>query len=166
MLPVLAWLVLGVVTLAPARSPLLPEYAHVRATNPRVARLIDDAVVRSVTFARLYRRLHESDVILFVELSQELKPKLAGRLVFVSATPLVRYLRADIRADLDRWDLIATIAHEMQHAIEIAEAYEVRDRHGVDLLYRRIGASPGWSHSFDTDEARNVAMQVRAEMLA
>lgn len=165
MLPVLASLVLAVVTLTPARSPLLPEYPHVRASNPRVARLIEDAVGRSATFAGLYRRLHETDVILFVELCADLKPTLAGRLKFVSATPLVRYLQADIRIDLPRHDLVATIAHEMQHALEIAEAWEVRDRHGVDRLYRRIGQSPG-GHSFDTDVARRVAVRVRAEMLA
>jgi hypothetical protein len=164
MLPVLL-LVTSVVTLAPAPSPRTPEYPHVRATEPRLERLIEEAARRSPTFAQLYARLQDTDVILFIQPSRDLKKDLAGRLVFVSATPLVRYLRAEIRADLPRTDMIAIIAHEMQHALEIADATLVRDEGWMALLYRSIGTAER-HHDFETDLAQAVARQVRREMLA
>ena len=38
-----------------------------------------------------------------------------------------RYLRVRIRNDLSRREAIALIGHELQHALEIADAIEVRD---------------------------------------
>ncbi len=163
MLPML--LVSAVVTLGPARSPRLPEYPHVRATDPRIRMLIEDAARRSVTFARLCRALQSSDVILFVEPSRDLRSTLAGRLVFVTATSVARYLRADIRADLPRIDMIPIIAHEMQHALEIAGALLVRDVATMTGLYHRIG-SPESERTFETEQARAIARRVRRELLA
>jgi hypothetical protein len=153
----------AVVTAAPASSPRQPEYPHVRATDPRVAQLIADAVRRSPTFARLHQQLQQTDVILFVETSRSLKPSLHGQLMLVSATPLARYLRAEVRADLPRADLITAIAHEMQHALEIGLSEEVCDASAVGALYRRIGRSPA-AGSYDTDVAYAIASRVRAEV--
>jgi len=164
MLPILL-LVTTVVTLGTAASPRLPEYPHVRATDPRVQSLIEDAARRSVTFAQLYARLQDTDIILFVEPSRELKSNLSARLVFLSATPLARYLRADIRADLPRTDMISMIAHEMQHALEIGQATLVRDERALALLYRHIGFHEH-ERVFDTDSAQDVARKVRRELLA
>lgn len=164
MLPVFALLVSAAVTLTSPPPVDVPEYPHVRAVEPRVAAIIADGIRRSATFARLYRSLQRTDVILFVQTSRDLHRSLAGRLSLLSSTPLARYVRADIRADLARSDMIATIAHEMQHALEIAAAREVRDAQGVDALYRRIGRMG--EHTLETDLAYRVGVQVRAEMLA
>lgn len=164
MLPVLL-LVTAVVTLGPIRTQRIPEYPHVRATEARIQRLIEDAVRRSPTFAQLYARLQETDVILFVETSHDLKSSLTGRLSFVTATPVVRYLRAEVRADLPRTDMISTIAHEMQHALEIAEAGLVRDDSDMAAFYGAIGIREH-EHAFETEVAQAVARRVRKELLA
>jgi hypothetical protein len=164
MLPVLL-LVTTVVTIGTASSPRLPEYPHVRTTDHRIRSLIEEAARRSVTFARLYSRLQETDIILFVEPSSELKKTLCGRLVFITATPLARYVRADIRADLARTEMISTIAHEMQHALEIASAPRVRDQSALAGLYQHIGLGE-YPRMFDTELAQEVARQVRRELLA
>jgi hypothetical protein len=158
-------LVLAVVTLGPAATPKLPEYPHVRAANARIHALIEDATRRSVTFARLYYALQDTDVILFIEPTHELRSPLSGRLVFVTSTPLARYLRADVRADLPRADMVSIIAHEMQHALEIAGASLVRDEGTMAALYHHIGSSHT-NHAFDTEEAQVVARRVRRELLA
>lgn len=164
MLPILL-LVTTVVTLEPTASPRLPEYPHVRTSDARLERLIAEATRRSPTFAALYSRLQDTDVILFVEPSHELRQNLSGRLVFLSATPLVRYLRAEVRSDLPRTDMISTIAHEMQHALEIADATLVRDQGSMALFYGHIGLSER-KHVFETDLAQVVARKVRRELLA
>lgn len=163
MLPIL--LLVTIVTLGTTASSRLPEYPHVRATDARIQRLIEEAARRSATFAELYDRLQQTDIILFVEPSRDLKNSLCGRLVFLKATPLARYLRADVRAELPRTDLIAIIAHEMQHALEIADAAGVRDEAGMALLYRTIGVGER-GHKFETETAQDVARKVRREMLA
>lgn len=163
MLPIL--LLVTIVTLGAGASPRLPEYPHVRTTDPRIQRLIEEAARRSTTFAELYARLQETDVILFVEPSRDLKTSLTGRLVFLKATPLARYLRADVRAELPRTDMIATIAHEMQHALEIARAAGVRDEAALAVLYREIGAAHH-EQTFETESAQDVARKVRRELLA
>lgn len=164
MLPILLF-VTAVVTLEPASSPRLPEYPHVRTTDARLQRLIGEATRHSRTFAELYSRLQETDVVLFIEPTQDLRRDLSGRLVFLSATPLVRYLRAEVRADLPRTDMITTIAHEMQHALEIAEATLVRDPGTMAFLYRQIGVTEE-KQMFETDRAQMVARKVRKELLA
>ncbi len=165
MAPLLA-LVVTVSTAILADRPVLfpspPDYPHVRTTNARVARLIDEAVSRSPTFARLYRALQQTDVILFVETSRALGPSLQGRLMLVRWTPVARYLRAEVRADLARPDLIAAVAHELQHALEIAVSQDVRDDAAVAALYRRIGTASR-EHACDTDAAYAIAVRVRAE---
>jgi hypothetical protein len=164
MLPILL-LVTTVVTLESTTSPRIPEYPHVRTSDPRIERLIAEAARRSPTFAQLYSRLQDSDVILFVEPSRDLRSDLSGRLMFLSATPLVRYLRAEIRADLPRTDMISTIAHEMQHAIEIADSALVRDQGSLAVFYGHIGLTDR-EHVFETDVALAVARKVRRELLA
>lgn len=163
MLPML--LVLAVVTLGPTRSSRLPEYPHVRATDPYITTLIEDAARRSATFARLFNALQDSDVILFVQASYDLRAPLSGRLVFLTSTPLARYLRADVRADLPRHDMVAIIAHEMQHALEVAGASLVRDNGAMAKLYHHIGSSHQ-DRVFETEEAQVVARKVRRELLA
>jgi hypothetical protein len=164
MLPVLL-LVTTVATLGSSPSPRTPEFPHVRATAPRVQKLIVEAARRSATFAELYARLQDTDIIVFVELSDNPGRNLRGRLVFLSATPLARYLRAEIRSDLARTDMISTIAHEMQHALEIAQAPLVRNAAALAVLYREIGLREE-TGCFETTSAQDVARRVRRELLA
>jgi hypothetical protein len=163
MLPLLAYVISAAITFGSAPSLRSPEYPHVRSTDARIAALIQEATRRSPTFARLHASLQRTDVILFVEPSSQLKRGLSGQLVFLKATPLARYLRADIRFDLPRNALIEAIAHELQHALEIAESGDVRDVAGIDRLFRRIGTSAR-AHQYDTDRAYLVAARVRVEI--
>ena len=162
MLPLLAYVISAAITVGGAPSMRTPEYPHVRSTDARFAKVIADATRRSPTFARLHEALQRTDVILFVEPWPTLDRSLRGRLVFLKATPVARYLRADIRADLSRGELIETIAHEMQHALEIALATEVRDTIALGALYRKIGTSTR-QHRYDSDSAYAVGARVRHE---
>lgn len=166
MQPVFAALLAAAVTAAPAPGSIRPpDIPHVRAVDSRVAQFVDDAIARSHTFAYLYRRLQRTDVVLLVSASHNLPKGLDGRLLFLSDAGGVRYLRAEIRASLSRWETQAAIAHEMQHALEIAEASEVRDGHGMGALYKRIGQA-GLDNRYDTAIARAVQERVRRELLA
>ena len=164
--PVFAALLATAVTAAPAPGPTPPpDIPHVRAVDSRVAHFVDDALARSHTFAYLYRRLQRTDVVLFVTASHNLPKGLDGRLLFLSDAGGVRYLRAEIRASLSRWETQAAIAHEMQHALEIANATLVRDERTMAAFYHHIGLTKD-TRVFDTEEAQLVARRVRRELVA
>ena len=71
-----------------------------------------------------------------------------------------------IRADLSRREAIALIGHELQHALEIADATEVRDTTSLVRLYERIGHMSIGEHAYDTEAARDTGRVVRRELAA
>jgi len=75
-----------------------------------------------------------------------------------------RYLRVQIKTFMNRYDVVASLAHEMQHANEIAQHPEVACEASLAALYRRIGDEPEWC-MFETAEAQRAERTVRAEIL-
>jgi hypothetical protein len=55
------------------------------------------------------------------------------------------------------------IAHEVQHALEIADAPDVVDRRSPAVLYRRIGHVSG-VNSFETIDAQAMQRRVCREL--
>jgi hypothetical protein len=137
------------------------EYPHVRMPQPRIAHLVANASLRSPTFASLLRHLQDTDVVVFVATSTALAPRITGRTVLVNATSTVRYLQAEVRADAPEPEILLTIAHELQHAIEIA-ASDVRDERALARLFESIGERHG--RGFESDRAREVGARVRREL--
>ena len=87
-----------------------------------------------------------------------------GRLTMMPLAGDFRYLRVQIRADLSRREAIALIGHELQHALEIADAAEVRDSTGLIRLYERIGHASSGDHAYDTEAAQDTGRIVRREL--
>ena len=75
-----------------------------------------------------------------------------------------RSVRVDIRQSLTPREMLAIIGHELRHALEIADAREVRDDQSMIELYRRIGVSRDARSHFETIAARAAGSQVRAEL--
>jgi hypothetical protein len=107
-------------------------------------------------------RLECTDTIVYVEITAS--PQIPrARTKLVSASSGARFLRIGINAGITNPDLVPLLAHELQHAIEIAERDEVRDEAGVRRLFRQIGRGAG-SDSFETDAALAVEQAVRLEL--
>jgi hypothetical protein len=149
-------------TIAEARRP------HVRTTDQRLLRLVRDGVRTSETFRRLVDRLNRSDVVVYLDCAGGTAAA-DGRLTFVSAVGGYRYVHVRM-ARLPSTDVqIALIGHELQHAVEIADAPDVVDSHSLAREYQRIGflsprITPGVS--FDSDAAVEVGQRVLREMTA
>jgi hypothetical protein len=154
---------------SPSISPahhavLLAPDRRVRAPQPRTHEFIVEGFRRSRTFANLMFALNRTDVIVYVETAFGLGSDTMGRLLMLPLAGNQRYLRIQIRETLSRDDAIAVIAHELRHALEVAEAPEVRDQASLIKLYQRIGyESAGW-HSFDTDAAQTTGRRVKSEL--
>jgi len=139
---------------------------HVRTTDRHVQSLLAQGVRRSTTFADLMRALNESDVIVYIQSVDTLPSTLAGRLMLAADAHGQRYLRIQVRQSLTPNESIALMGHELRHALEVAQASEVRDARGLIALYQRIGdeSLPGM-HAYETDAAQDVGRQVRVELL-
>jgi hypothetical protein len=138
----------------------------VRTTNPRVQHLLEMGLSRSPTFASLLARLNTSDVIVYIEQTDNMPKTFEGRLLLMPLANHQRYLRIQIVRDGTPAELIALIGHELRHAIEVADATEVRDERALERLYQRIGIQGSALHSYDTDAARTTGKRVRKELLA
>jgi hypothetical protein len=137
--------------------------SHVRPASGVAQTLLTEAVSRSAIVNRLLERLESTDTIVYVEVIGTPELPLA-RTKLVAASPNVRFLRISINARVPYWDRVPLLAHELQHAVEIAGATDVKDDEGVRRLYARIGF-PGGTNRFETAEARETEWRVRAEMV-
>lgn len=137
---------------------------RVRAADARIQSLLVEGVRRSPTFTALLTALNRSDVIVYIEKVMTLPKETNGRLTIVPMAGPQRYLRIHIRAELSKNEAIALIAHEMQHALEVAANIEVKDAGGMIRLYERIGHSSGGEHVYDTIAAQDTGRQVRREL--
>jgi hypothetical protein len=159
-------------TLAPSMiaNLLVAPDRHVRTTNARIQSLLEKGLRRSPTLAQLVLALNDTDVIVYLEPVAHLQSGLAGRIFLLPvATGNQRYLRVQLRVSLTAEETIATIGHELQHAVEIAAERDVRDDASLVSLYHRIGVegssdATAATYSFDTEAAQRAGRQVRLEL--
>ena len=153
------------VTPSDADTLLSSPARRVRSTDKQITKMLALGIERSPTFGRLVRALNSTDVIVYVERTRNLPKPLAGRMLLLPMAGHQRYLRIQVRSDLPARELIALIAHELRHALEIADHPAVRDASAMLDLYRRIGhATSSALHTFDTEAAQTAGRQVRQEI--
>lgn len=152
-------------SVSPAHHLLLsaPD-RRVRVTDARLRSLLAEGLNRSRTFEALVTALNRSDVIVYIESVMVLPKGTMGRLAMMPPAGGFRYLRVQIRAELSRREAIALIGHELQHAMEIAMATDVRDASSMIRLYERIGHASAGEHSYDTEAAQDTGRIVRREL--
>jgi hypothetical protein len=96
--------------------------------------------------------------------------RVAGRLLFVSAAGGLRYVVVRLARLQSRAQQIAILAHELQHAVEIADTPAIVDGPSLAREYQRFGRANHWSAgeavSFDTDAAVAMGQKVMAEIVA
>jgi hypothetical protein len=158
MLPVL---LLALVTTTDPPKP--PSTRHLRPRSDIARQIVDDAIRRSPTIARLAGEIEASDLIVFLELSFDLPPSAHGRTTLVATGSTVRYLNVAVSIMLSRDRRIEIIGHELTHALEIAHAPEARDGAGMQALFKRVGWSVGET-SFETEAAISVEPIIRDEL--
>jgi hypothetical protein len=152
------------VTLLLLSEPASDSLSHLRAMSPVVRALIDEATVSSSIVNCLISQLQRSDTIVYVELTGS--PEIPrARTMLAAANGDVRFLRISINVLIPPMDRVPLLAHELQHATEIAGAVEARDNAGIRRLYRRIGLT-GAMERYETAAAGEVERRVRAEQFA
>ena len=138
---------------------------HVRGVSALAQQLLTEGLKRSRTFEAIVEALEATDLIVHVEVNSKLPANVAGRLMFGSAPKNgPRYLRVQIAEFGTRLDQIASIGHELQHALEVSAAPEVRCAKTFRTLYQRIG-EPSLPTAYDTEAAQRAGQKVLLELL-
>jgi len=142
-------------------------YEHIRPEAPMLKTAIATALEGSPTFRSIVERIDGSDVIVHMTCGYFKSATMAGRTMLSSAGPDVRYVRVQILCDQSPQVLLAIVAHELQHAAEIAAAPAVVDDGSFGRLYRKIGFPTCLSaetNQFETAAAVEAGRRVRAEV--
>ena len=163
MMPIVLVLAMAAITPASLSAALESPTRHIRTSYPYVGSLLRDGFYKSQTFARLVTRLERSDVIVYIEMLPQMPSGIEGRLMMLTRAHGVRYVRIQLGNLGSTPDEIALLAHELEHATEIADAPDVTDMTGFVALYERIGQRSGW-HQYETAAAQDAARRVRQEL--
>lgn len=152
---------------AAGNAPAPRPWSHVRPLSRLSAAVLSEATERSPIVRQLVEALERTDVVVYLADSWSASTGEApGFLTFVSAAAGVRYLMVR----MDYWRLsylerVSLLGHELEHALEVAAAPEVRDDESLAALYRRIG----WELAkgrFESASARAMGKRVRSGLAA
>lgn len=143
------------------------DFEHIRPQSSLLKTAIATAFDGSPTFRSIVERIDRSDVVVHVTCGYFKSLLVAGQTMLAAAGPDVRYVRVQILCEQPPPALVAIVAHELQHALEIASAPSVVDERSFVRLFRRIGFPTCLSPSpdqFETPAAVEAGQRVRVEV--
>jgi hypothetical protein len=156
---------------------LVPVFSHrvwaddlqrIRPESDVLKTVMATARERSVTFRSLVERIERSDLIVYMTCSHFESVTLAGRTLLAAARPGVRYVRVQILCQQPQPALVTIVAHELQHAVEIASMPEAVDDRSVRRAFSAIGFSTCQSprsEQFETRAAWDTGKRVGWEVV-
>lgn len=149
----------------------LPEWwrdggPRIRTTDASAALILRLGLERSAILRQIAAEIEAAPVIVYVGIRTDMPIRLAGRLNLAGQGGRYRYIHITLNGNLTAGQIVASLAHELQHVREIIAAPEVQDDESLTRLYRRIGresrldGSVGW----ETERAQAVGSDVRREL--
>ena len=144
---------------------------HVRSTDAGMLERLREGRSQSATFRALVDDLERTNTIVYVEHG------ICGfghyRACLPHAVTIAgghRYIRIVVDPGESGAHELSLIAHELQHALEIARTPGIRGADDITALFRRIGRSPqcprGMPDCFETSNALATGRAVLEEVLA
>lgn len=156
---------------APLPAPPVVEWwrnggPRIRLTDQRLGPVLVHGLERSSLLRGLVDRIEAGDVFVYAGVDPRMVKGLAGRLVFVGSAGTHRYLRVMLHPELGGDQMIAALAHELQHVVEVIEHPEVDGETALTTLYQRIGHAnrAGGLQGWETDAALEMGYEVRREL--
>ncbi len=139
-------------------------HAHVRAMEKEGAALLAEGMAHSPSFRRLVDRLEQSDVIVYIDVRPDMRPEVGGSLRFLAESATDRFLRIQLNRSVAKLWRVALLGHELQHAVEVAEAPGIHSAADLRMLYRQIGVRTG-ADTYDSMAARQAGRTIRDELV-
>jgi hypothetical protein len=145
----------------PAAASLGPRIVRLRTVGHTLAAIVTDATARSATFRQLAHAIGLTDGIVYVE------DGLCGHgvracLATVTTAGANRIVRVRVDAGTADWNLMGSIGHELQHAVEVLGSPIVTSTTALYFFYERNGIRTG--NVFETAAAVRAGNDVRAEV--
>ncbi len=131
-------------------------------------RFIDAAARRSPAIREWIDRLQGLDVTVYVRLKVFAQRDLEGRVALLSKAGSHRYIVIELACGRMELTQMATLGHELFHAIEIAEEPSVVNAETLAAFYTRIGVKTGDSgglRTFETGAAAAAGLRARRQLL-
>ena len=159
-------------TLLPAAHAQAQERGLQRVrTESRYLRLVlASGIERSPTFRAIVDLLEHSDLIVEVQCGHFVTSQQGGRTVLLSAQPQVRYVLVELACWAENGPSLHMLAHELRHALEIADEPWVHDSATLAQLYQAIGfptrsiAAFEMFGAFETSDAIAAGERVHHEL--
>lgn len=148
-----------------APAPPSPDRTHprVRPEDACARAMVSEGAESSPTVAGLLATVEASDVVVYVRCGIGLRRK--GLLTFVARGGSLTYLLIRVELSQHGPERVATLAHELTHAAEVAEARPpVRSESDLEALYRRIGIRGDRTGEFESRMAVVNERQAKAEL--
>jgi hypothetical protein len=148
-------------------APAIAQTAHVRGENG-MRGLVDEAARRSPAIQEWIDRLQELDVTVYVRARTFARLDLEGRVALLSTVGSHRYLVIELACGRSELAQMATLGHELFHALEIAEAPAAVNAETLADLYSRIGrktTDSGGRRTFETEAAAAAGLLARRQLL-
>jgi hypothetical protein len=138
---------------------------RVRAADNRVAAAMKEGLARSASFRAIIDHINTLDVIVYAETQPLLRGRLSGTMTWVTATKEFRYVRVSLNPDLNIAQMTASLAHELQHVVEVGEAKSIVDTKTLSDYYRVAGVERYVrADEWDTEAAQRTGDIVRREL--
>lgn len=145
------------------------QLIRLKPADPEMRRLIQAGNVRSDVFRAIVDELQRSNTIVVVQFGTCANGRVRSCVSHVEGDTRQRHIRIKVNTQTTNDRLIATIAHELQHAVEIAREVNVTNSEQALALYRRIATgrcAEGLSDLCETDAALAVERRVLQELEA
>ena len=142
-----------------------PKIPRVRDNgDPSIAALLQEATEHSPTFRRLVDTIDATDGIVYVEQGRCGHHVRACLVLTVRVAGPNRLLRIFVDIHRSHGDLLASIGHELQHAVEALSDPHVTDTRSIYFFFDRIGQIG--QDRFETIAAIQAGLDVLAEWRA
>jgi len=143
--------------------PVSAGAGDVRALQRRGTTLLAKGIEGSRTFKLLIDAIAQSDVVVYVDLDAFDERKVDGSLRFLGKGGGTRFLKVWLRSRRIDDEMVVTLGHELQHALEVAGDPQVVSQATLAAFYARKGQSDKPAR-FETRAAQQVALRIRAEL--
>jgi len=150
-----------------AVDPSDPPPPHVRP-DVSLRPFVEESARRAPSIQALLDRLEETDVIVYVRMRVFDQVALEGRTGMLTTTAAgQRYLVIELACGRPAVTTMATLAHELYHALEIARQPAIVNAQTLAAYYRRHGVETGGLPgrlTFETEAAEQAGHQARREL--
>jgi uncharacterized membrane protein len=135
---------------------------RVRSSHAYLRAMIDEAVLRSSTFRGIVAAIEKTNGIVYVEHGACMHGVRTCLILEVTAAAEYRILRVFVDARQPDWDVMASIGHELRHALEVLENSELADTASVYFFFAQ--AHDAKDRPFETRAAVDAGFAVRNEV--